>query len=73
MPTLLHVLDYPIPSRVEGRILSEALAQPHSVPASISASQTYSAEAVTASGLYRQHLTTTRVGTTVYLERGWVE
>ena len=73
MPTLLHVLDYPIPPSVEGRILSEALAQPHGVPASVSESQTYSAEAVTASGLYRQHLTTTRVGTTIYLERGWVE
>jgi len=73
LPTLLHILDYSIPPRVEGRILYEALAQSHAVHPSSIESQTYSAETVTAAGLYRQHLTTTRVGTTVYLERGWVE
>jgi hypothetical protein len=69
----LHILDYPIPPRVEGRILDEALMQPHSAPAGSAESHTHSAETVTAAGLYRQHLVTTRVGTTVYLERGWVE
>ena len=73
LPTLLHVLDYPIPPTVEGRILDEALAQPQGVSDSIATSHTYSADAVTAAGLYRQHLTTTKIGTTVYLERGWVE
>jgi hypothetical protein len=73
LPTLLHVLDYPIPPTVEGRILYEALAQPQGASDSIAASYTYSADTVTAAGLYRQHLTTTKVGTTVYLERGWVE
>ena len=73
LPTLLHVLDYPIPPRVEGRVLYEALVQPQGVPTSSAGSHTYSAETVTAAGLYRQHLTTTRVGRTVYLERGWVE
>jgi len=73
LPTLLHILDYPVPPRVEGRILYEALAQPHGIHTSSAASHTYSAGTVTAAGLYRQHLTTTRVGTTVYLERGWVE
>ena len=73
LPTLLHVLDYPIPPSVEGRILYEALAQPQGVSDSSAASHTYSADTVTAAGLYRQHLTTTKIGTTVYLERGWVE
>ena len=59
LPTLLHVLDYPIPPTVEGRILYEALAQPQGVSGSIAASHTYSADTVTAAGLYRQHLTTT--------------
>ena len=73
LPTLLHILDYPIPPRVEGRILYEALAQPHGSVISIPESHTYSAATGTAAGLYRQHLTTTRIDTTVYLERGWVE
>ncbi|MGE3536769.1 MAG: alkaline phosphatase family protein [Candidatus Tectimicrobiota bacterium] len=73
MPTLLHLLDYPIPPGVEGRVLYEALAEPHAVPACTPVSQTYSAETVTGVGLYRQHLSTTRMGSTVYLERGWTE
>jgi arylsulfatase A-like enzyme len=73
LPTLLHVLDYPCPSRVEGRLLYEALAQTPAVPEPAPETRTYSVEAPTSTGLYRQHLTTTRVGTTVYLERGWVE
>jgi hypothetical protein len=73
LPTLLHILDYPIPPRVEGRILYEVLTQSHGVRPSNAESHTYSAETVTAAGLYRQHLTTTKVGPTVYLERGWVE
>lgn len=73
LPTLLHVLDYPCPASVEGRVLSEVLAVPPVVPEYAPETRTYSAETATAAGLYRQHLTTTRVGTTVYLERGWVE
>jgi len=60
------VLDVPIAFQTE-------LAQAPAVPGSAPQTQTYSTEAVTSAGLYRQHLTTTRVGTTVYLERGWVE
>jgi hypothetical protein len=73
LPTLLHVLDYPCPSRVEGRVLSEALAQTPAVPERAPETRTYSTAAVTSAGLYRQHLTTTRIGRTVYLERGWAE
>ena len=73
LPTLLHVLDYPCPSSVEGRVLYEALAQPPAVPERAAETRTYSTEAPTSAGLYRQHLTTTRMGPAVYLERGWVE
>jgi arylsulfatase A-like enzyme len=73
LPTLLHILDYPTPSQVEGRILGEALVQPLGLPGHPATSHTYSAEVATASGVYRQHLTTTQVGSTVYLERGWAE
>lgn len=49
------------------------LVQPLGVPTHPATSLTYSATVATASGRYQQHLTTTQVGTTVYLERGWVE
>jgi arylsulfatase A-like enzyme len=73
LPTILHVLGYEMPPRVEGRILTEALA--HAQTASLPAvdTQTYSTEVVTPAGLYRQHLVRSRVGTTTYLERGWVD
>jgi hypothetical protein len=71
MPTLLHLLDYPIPPSVEGRVLHEALAQPQAIPETQSVPQTYSTEVMTPAGQYRQHLATTRVGTTTYLERAW--
>src|SRR5262249_39474690 len=73
LPTFLHILDYPIPPRVEGRILYEALTQSHGVRTSSVESHTSSAETVTAAGLYPQPVTTARFGRTVYLERGWVE
>jgi arylsulfatase A-like enzyme len=73
LPTLLHLLGYPIPSQVEGRILSEALRQPADTSGAAPVTQTYSTEAATPAGIYRQHLTFTRVGNTTYLERGWVE
>jgi hypothetical protein len=71
MPTLLHLLDYPIPPSVEGRVLHEALAQPQVSPETQAIPQAYSTEVMTSTGLYRQHLATTRVGTTTYLERAW--
>ena len=71
MPTLLHLLDYPIPPSVEGRILHEALAAPQATPETQTVPQTYSTEVMTPAGQYRQHLATTRVATTTYLERAW--
>jgi arylsulfatase A-like enzyme len=73
MPTVLHLLGYDIPASVEGRVLSEAFAHSPAQPELPVKTHTYSAEASTAVGVYRQHLTVTRVGPTTYLERGWVE
>lgn len=73
MPTVLHLLGYAIPASVEGRVLCEALAHSPAQPELPVKTHTYSAEAATAVGVYRQHLTVTRVGSTTYLERGWVE
>jgi arylsulfatase A-like enzyme len=73
MPTLLHLLGYGMPAGVEGRVLYEALAQMSAAPESAAVCQTYSAEVNTPSGLYRQHLATSRVGTTTYLDRAWVD
>ncbi|GIX49762.1 MAG: hypothetical protein KatS3mg131_3973 [Candidatus Tectimicrobiota bacterium] len=72
MPTVLHLLGYPLPAGIEGRVLHEALATPAAVELPVE-TRTYTAEAPTPAGRYRQHLTLTRVGTTPYLERAWVE
>ncbi|HEY7493205.1 MAG TPA: alkaline phosphatase family protein [Candidatus Tectomicrobia bacterium] len=73
LPTLLHLLGYDIPPSIEGRVLFEALAHPAAAPELAVETRTYSAETLTPAGLYRQQLSVTRVGATVYLERGWVE
>ncbi len=73
MPTLLHLMGYAIPSRVDGRVLYEALAGSTSQPDLPVESKTYTTEQSTSMGRYCQYLTTTRVGTTTYLDRGWVE
>lgn len=73
MPTLLHLMGYDIPPRVDGRILHEALSRGNTTSDLQMKTATYTAEHKTAAGLYQQHLTTTQVGSTTYLERGWVE
>jgi hypothetical protein len=73
MPTLLHLMGYDIPPRVDGRILHEALSRASTTSDLTVETRTYSAGQHTAVGLYQQHLTTTQVGSTTYLERGWVE
>lgn len=73
MPTLLHVMGYDIPPRVDGRILHEALSRSNAILDLPVETRKYTTEHQTGGGLYQQHLTTTRVGGTTYLERGWVE
>lgn len=73
LPTILHVLGHPIPPRVDGRVLHEALVQSASAPQRVPATRTYSTAVQTAAGWYGQQLTVTTVEGTAYLERGWVE
>ena len=72
MPTLLHLMGYDIPATVDGRILSEALAEPQHTPELAVDALSYHTETKTGAGSYQQHLDATRVGSTIYLERGWV-
>jgi arylsulfatase A-like enzyme len=73
MPTILHLLGYAAPATADGRVLNEILAAAPSSPAPAARTSTYTTEAKTAHGLYRQHLTVTQLGQTTYLERGWVD
>ena len=69
MPTILHLLGYEIPARVDGRVLREALVSPAPLTELPMQTSTFHARA----GSYSQHLTATTVGATTYLDRGWVE
>ncbi len=70
LPTVLTLLDIPIPPNVQGRVLCEALAGQTETSTPPIREHTFSAAAV---GDYRAHLTVTRIGETPYLERGWVD
>ena len=69
LPTVLTLLGLPVPAHVQGRVLREALAGEGCAVADAVRGT------VTADGAagYRAHLAWSRVGTTPYLERGWVE
>jgi predicted AlkP superfamily pyrophosphatase or phosphodiesterase len=71
MPTLLHLMGYPIPPSVDGRVLSEALALSAGADGAMAEPAAYGVAAKGRS--YCQYLETTRVDKTVYLERAWVE
>jgi arylsulfatase A-like enzyme len=73
MPTLLYLMGLHIPPSVEGRVLFEALSHASAQPELTTETCTYSVGASTPAGLYRQQLRITRVGSTAYLERGWIE
>jgi hypothetical protein len=73
MPTLLHLMGYDIPETVDGRILTESLATSTGAPEAKVDPLTYHTEVRTGAGAYRQYLDAARVGSTVYLEHGWVE
>jgi arylsulfatase A-like enzyme len=71
MPTLLHLMGYPIPPSVDGRVLRGALAQSEDAAEWMAEPATYGVAAQD-SGYY-QYLETIRVDHTVYVERGWCE
>ena len=65
-PTILSVLGVTLPA-LDGRILSEAMTKPAKLmvePRTIAANRKFP------TGTWRQHLTTSRVGTTIYLDEG---
>jgi hypothetical protein len=69
LPTILTVLGLAVPPHVQGRVLGEALAGGGNTEVE-AVRGTVTAEG--AAG-YRTHLAWSRVGTTPYLDRGWVE
>jgi arylsulfatase A-like enzyme len=67
-PTILHALGIAQPATMDGRVLVEALADGDGVPPD---AETVTQTAERAGRV--QHLRYTRVGTTTYLDAGWVE
>ena len=65
-PTILSILGL-TPSGLDGRILTEAMKKPAKLTAE---SQTIEATKKFRTGTWRQHLTSSRVGTTIYLDEG---
>ncbi len=70
LPTVLNLLGLAPPGRIDGRILSEALADHGDTLPPETTRRTYTAEG--AAG-WRAHLAVTRVGTTPYLDRAWTD
>ena len=68
MPTVLHLLELPVPSTATGRLLGEALVERGADPPAPQTSE-ISAEAVAS----RQCVRVWRVGATRYIDRGWIE
>ena len=72
-PTVLRLLGLPAPDDMEGRAIVEALVNgPDSVE---STTDTHVSRREVLEGVYRQELTLSQVGNTVYLDsgRGWLE
>lgn len=67
-PTILHLLGLPIPATMTGRVLGEALLENAGDPPPAE-----HLEHTVGRPPRRQHLLRSRVGTTTYLNAGWVE
>ena len=70
LPTVLDILGVPVPPSVQGRVLREAFSSGAEGPAPTASTETLTAEGI--DGI-RTHLSVSRVGTTHYIDRGWVE
>ena len=67
-PTVLELLGLPIPEDMDGRVITEALVNgPDSVESTTDA---HLAGREVLDGVYRQGITLSRVGSTVYLDEG---
>jgi arylsulfatase A-like enzyme len=65
-PTILSILGIERPAKMDGRILTEAMKK-HNAKFE---TQTIEASKKFPRGTWQQHLTTSKVGTTVYLDEG---
>ena len=70
LPTILHLLDVPVPEHVQGRVLHEIISE--SSECSIPEMKRVTHEAHGA-GDYQAKLEVTELGEHFYLEQGWVE
>jgi hypothetical protein len=70
LPTILHLLDVPVPEHVQGRVLHEIISE--SSECSIPEMKRVTHEAQGA-GDYQAKLEVTELGEHFYLEQGWVE
>jgi hypothetical protein len=73
LPTLMTVLGLPVPDHVQGRVLSEGLAEALAGADGNDPKVAHGTVTVDGASGYRAHLAWSRVGATPYLERGWVE
>ncbi len=71
LPTILHLLDLALPEAVDGRVLFEAL--DGRMPEEVSVeTQVYQAEAQIGNTAFRQKLQISKIGQTIYVDKGWV-
>ena len=70
LPTILYLLDVPVPEHVQGRVLHEIISE--SSECSIPEMKRVTHEAQGA-GDYQAKLEVTELGEHFYLEQGWVE
>ena len=69
-PTILRVLGIPSPDPMDGRVLAEALADGPDSDSVIRATEVCNAERALETGVYRQQITISRIGTTAYVDEG---
>jgi arylsulfatase A-like enzyme len=70
-PTVLHLMGLTGEAPVDGRVLSEAIAGGPDPDAVDWSTETHRAERTRGSGRYSQQITTSKVGTTGYVDSGW--
>ena len=70
-PTILHILGIKAPQEMDGKVLSEAMANSDQVPAGgKTETKTIEAKKDFATGTWRQSLRISRGGSTIYLDEG---
>ena len=72
-PTALRILGLPGGESMDGRVLEEALSDGPDSGSIESKTETFTAERNLGHARYRQEITTTSVGTTIYVDQGKAE